>query len=178
MPSSAMIPCMSYQSSEGILLRAIPFRDFDAILTLFTPEGKVNMIKKGWQNRISPLTHVDFTCFAGRSDLLNCRSLSVLNPYLSLRKDLATLEAACEMAKAASDFSVPDQNYKETFQQLLKCFAGLPKANDPQTLVSWFRLYILESEGLLPEKLQPASDFRPDPQTQKEIKNLFNNYIR
>lgn len=156
---------MSYQTSEAILLRAIPYRDHDAILTLLTPNGKISVVKKGWQNGVSPLTHVDITYFVGRSDLYNCRSLSILNPHLSLRKSLATLEAACEMMKAAHAVSVPNQDFATIFHLLLQGFEQLPYCGDPQSLVDGFYLQLLEAEGLLP------------PNPPSNIKDLFYNSI-
>jgi len=163
---------MTYQISEGIILRATPFRDSDTVFTLFTPSGELSLFKKGGRSLISPLSHVEVNYFAGKGSLYTCRSLAVLNHHIALRKNLPTLETACEMLKAVRSVIVPEQDYNTTFRTLLKCLQWLPQASAPQTLISWFYLFLLHQEGLSapPGKF---SDFHPDPDRQREIKEMF-----
>lgn len=175
---------MSHQTSEGIILKAIPYRDFDAIFSVFTPEhGKVHLIKKGARKgeNLAPLTHIEFTYYVGKSDLYTCRSLSVVHHHLSLRKNLATLETACELLKAVEKIICPNQDRVSLFQKLLYCFQLLPHAETPKSVLAWFYLAILKDEGVLPSQEDPAVlDLVNNPvpltfsdETFKKIRHLF-----
>lgn len=167
---------MTYQSSEGIILHATPFRDFDTVFTVFTPSGKLSLIKKGGRNQISPLTHVEATYYIGKGGLYTCSHLATLNHHLSLRRNLPTLEAACEMVKAVRALLFPEQEYKNIFEKLLKCFQLLPHASDPSSIVSWFYLHLLEHEGLRPPSL-PLPE-HPGLPAQENIKLIFYKLIQ
>ena len=88
---------MKSYRTEGVILHAsLNFRDYDQILTVFTPdEGIVKFIVKrsltanGSIN--SPLTRVEFVYSKGKSDLLLCREISLLKMHLELRKKIEWL---------------------------------------------------------------------------------------
>ena len=107
---------MEVYRTEGIVLQSLNFQDYDRILTVFTRnEGIIKLIVKG-ANRVkqrggvvtAPLTHLEILYAKSRGELLKCSSLTLINANLDLRKNLSTLEAACEMTQAILSSQFPN----------------------------------------------------------------------
>lgn len=143
--------------SQGIIINALPFRDYDCILTLFTPEeGLIKLFiraayssKNGKGASITPLTAVDAVYSKGRGDFFTSHELSVANHHLDLRKDLATLNAACDMLQAISSTQQPGKAAPELYQLLTAYLQRLPSAPSPAAIACSFRLKLLRYEGIL-----------------------------
>jgi DNA repair protein RecO (recombination protein O) len=148
---------MEKLNTEGIVINAIPFRNYDCILTLFTPlDGLVKFFvrgayssKKGGGSGITPLSVVEVTYTKGRSDLYSCTEIAVINHHLSLRHNLGILEAACEMLRALSITQQPGKAAPELYQLLLMYLQKLPHFVLPQIISNSFKLKLLRYEGLL-----------------------------
>src|SRR5437016_2934336 len=97
-----------FQCVEGIILKVIPFGDYDQILSLFTAEaGLIKLIFKGSRSRrrglqgvCIPLTVVQVVYKEKNSELFSCHEMTLVEPYRFLRTDLAQLQAACDMLNA------------------------------------------------------------------------------
>lgn len=143
--------------TEGVVTQTIPFKDYDQIVTIFTPDfGLIKLMVKGaFRNRTrvkraaTPLTRVDFVFFEGRGDLKICQEISTVQHYTSLRNQFALLEAGCDLLKAIQQSQLEGRSAPALYQLLCFYLEKLPSVNDPAVLVNSFRLKILKYEGLL-----------------------------
>jgi len=148
---------MEKMRTEGVIVNAFAFKDFDRIIHVFTPDdGLIKLVvkgafstKQGKGNTSAPLTHVEVIYTAGNSELGLCREISVLNHFLGLRKQLPILQAACDMLQAVASTQQPGKASPALYQLLTAYLAQLPKAVDPQAILASFRLKTLRHEGLL-----------------------------
>jgi DNA repair protein RecO (recombination protein O) len=144
--------------AEGIVIKAVPFRDYDCILSVFTPtEGLLKLILKSVfrgkkpSGTTTPLSIVEAVYTKGRNDLHTCREINVTRHHLHLRQDFKVLEAACDLLKAIALTQLPEKAAPELYQLLLMYLEGLPVAADPLAIVSSFQLKLLRYEGILPQ---------------------------
>ncbi len=148
---------MEILSTEGVVAHALPFQEYDRILTVFTPgNGLIKLFvkgafsqKKGQGSSTAPLTQIEATCTKGRSELYNCRELDVLNSHLKLRQNLATLDAACDMLQTVLATQMPGKASPDLYQLFLAYLTRLPEASNPLAISTSFRLKTLRHEGLL-----------------------------
>ncbi|MBA3815242.1 MAG: DNA repair protein RecO [Parachlamydiaceae bacterium] len=141
---------------EGLIIKATPFQDYDRIISVLTPnEGLIKFFFKGSAaaknnnaSSTTPLTVVELIYSKGRSELLKCHEISILNHNLALRNNLAILETACDMLQVVNATQMPGKACSNLYQLLLTFLKNLPTAHDPATLGSSFRLKTLRSEGL------------------------------
>lgn len=144
-------------TSEGIIVKALPFRDYDCILTVFTPEqGLLKLVYKGAfrpkknTNTTSPLSLVEIVYTKGKSDLYTGREISVTSSQLPLRSNLKVLEAACDMLHAIAATQQPEKAAPELYRLLLMYLHALPRTRSPQALARSFHLKLLRYEGIYP----------------------------
>ncbi len=148
---------MSYTRVEGLIIREIPFQDYDRILSLFTPtEGLIKLfvkgsgrVKEGNSHRTAPLNIVEVVYTQGRTELYPCREITVINNQLQLRKNLSVLESACDMLQTILSTQLPGKSAPELYQLLLIYLRKLPEVGNPNILSTSFRLKTLRYEGLL-----------------------------
>lgn len=148
---------MEKTRAEGIVIRTLPFKDYDGILSLFTQdEGLIKLVVKGAFNSkngkgslTTPLSLVETIYTKGRSELYSCREIAMLNPHHNLRQNLATLEAACEMVHVIEATQLPGKVVPELYQLFLTYLKRLPEACDPACISTSFYLKTLNHEGLL-----------------------------
>lgn len=147
---------MQTYRTEGVILQACNFQDYDQILTLFThDEGIVKLIVKG-ANRpkqrggaiTTPLTRLEIEYSKGRNEIQKCQSLSLLNPHLNLRNHLPALEASCEIIKSIQRTQQPSVPAKNLYVLLNRYLEKIPDFNDPFILSASFMLKILRHDGL------------------------------
>jgi len=143
--------------TEGIILHALPFQDYDLILTLFTAEeGVIKLIvkralssSKSKATLTAPLTHVECLYTRGRSDLFKCQELSLINAHLRIREKLSTLEAACELIQAVLTSQPTHAPAPELYLLFKSYLEKLPSGVDPRAFTSSFYLKTLRHEGLM-----------------------------
>lgn len=145
-------------NTEGIVVNAIPFKNYDCILTLFTPlEGVIKLFvrgayssKRGGGSGITtPLSVVEVVYTKGRGDLCSCEEVAVINHHLPLRRNLGMLEAACEMLQVISTTQQPGKAAPDLYQLLLMYLNKLPQVIFPLAISSSFKLKLLRYEGML-----------------------------
>lgn len=159
--------------SEGVILKAIPFKEADQILTAFTPEGILKLFSRGSLSRrrgagsmTMPLQLVEFVYTRGKGELATCNEISMLNPFLGLRKKLAFLESAGGMSRALLSTQQSDEPAPLLYLLFLCYLESLPLAKDPSILASSMKLKILRHEGVL--ALEARCSF-----CQKHLKNIY-----
>ncbi len=148
---------MSEERSEGIVLRAIPHKESDRILTLFTPDrGVMSLYVRGLSrtrpalvNLTTPLCRAEFVFRKGRSDLYRFIDGTILDMHLSLRKSYSLLEIGGKMALTILNSQLPGKSAEGLYILLTSFLKVLPKASHPETLWATFQLKFLKAEGLL-----------------------------
>lgn|GEM_PF-477972 len=149
---------MAEQTLKAIVLRAIPFKDRQTILTLLSEErGIVSMIVKGLsKNRpnfiacSNPLCEAEFTFTEGRSELLSCREASVVDSHHALRKKYSFLEAGMQFAKIILHSQYPGKSSPALYALFSSFLKQIPSSDKAlPSLSSSFLLKVLKHEGLL-----------------------------
>jgi len=148
---------MTLLKTEGLILRSIPFKDYDQILTLYTPgHGLISAIvkaarsqKRGLSSAISPLNRVDLVFKKGKQELHSCRELSVLNHHLFLREKSDSIRVACEFAQAIRTSQLPEKPSPELYTLLIKMIERIPDSKSLSSLLTAFRLKVVRHDGLL-----------------------------
>lgn len=146
---------LTHYQTEGIVLHTTPFKEYDKILTLFTPRmGLLKLFAKGSkqgffaQNGLtSPLTIGEYLFTQGREGLHNLRDGAILSQNLALRNKLETLQAAEKLVQALYKSQWPGKSAPKLYSLLRLFLEKLPCTEDPQTLSSAFLLKILKHEG-------------------------------
>ncbi|NGX42711.1 MAG: DNA repair protein RecO [Chlamydiae bacterium] len=143
--------------TEGVILHALDFQEYDQILTVFSADqGLVKFIvkkahsihrKKGVTT--TPLTRAEFVYRKGNSDLLSCREISVIDQHLKLRKNLESLEAACGLIQAIQKSQFQGKPAPLLYQLLLRYLDAIPLFSSPEILEVSFRLKLVRHEGYL-----------------------------
>ena len=144
--------------TEGLILKTLPFQDFDSIITLFSPtEGLIKLFYKGaykskkgnTANAITPLTIVEVIYTKGRSDLYPCQEITALDHLLPLRQNLNLLNTACDLIKIIEQTQQPCEPAEPLYELLLTYLKKLPLAFSPTTIRVSFYLKLLRYEGFL-----------------------------
>jgi DNA repair protein RecO (recombination protein O) len=146
---------MALSKTEGIVLQTLDFKEYDQIVTVFTPLlGIQKFIYKGSGSAkkrkcasFSPLIRGEFVYQMKNSDLLVCRDLSVLSHFLSLRKNLECLEMACEMAKAVLATQLPGKPAPRLYLLFSRYLEELHLALRPKAFAASFLLKTLRHDG-------------------------------
>lgn len=151
---------MKEERLQAIILKAIPFRDKQSIITLLSKErGVVSMIVKGLNKTrphltacITPLAESEFIYREGRSDLLSCLDASLIDPHLALREKYSFLQTAMQLAKALLDTQYPAKPSTTLYILLSRFLKQIPLFGENiSTLKCCFILKLLKHEGLLPQ---------------------------
>jgi DNA repair protein RecO (recombination protein O) len=148
---------MTTHQSEGIVIQVVPFRDYDQIVTIFTPEhGTIKVIIKNRPSRqrkikstCTPLTGVDISWTEGKGELGRCEEIVTIRHYAALRTTLALMEAGCDLLRAIQRSQPVGKISPEIYLLLLYYMDKLPTIDNPDILLASFRLKILRYEGLI-----------------------------
>ncbi|MBA3957643.1 MAG: DNA repair protein RecO [Parachlamydiaceae bacterium] len=142
--------------SDGVVLNALPFQDFDLILTVFSlEEGIIKLIVKGAgrskqkRENITPLTCAEFVYSKGRSELFRSHEISIISHHLKLRQSLGHLEAACDLLHAIQNSQMEQTPAPMVYKLLMWSLDKIPLVPDPNQIAASFRLKLLRHDGLL-----------------------------
>ena len=145
-----------FLQSEGIILRATPFRDHDNILTLFTPEAGIIKLmlfgsrskRQNRQGLSMPLTKVEAIYRENSGEIFTCKELALIDPYSHLRQDLNFLEPACDLLQTVCCSQLTGKPAPLLYALLSSFLDKIPQALSPLALLVSFRLKLLFHEGL------------------------------
>lgn len=148
---------MSDAKSEGVVLKSIDFRDRSRIITLFTPdEGIVSLIVKGITRKKShlltlttPFTRGEYHYLVKKSSLYTFRDGTPLATHSEIRKSLAHIEVATEIASHLIASQVPGKAAEALYKLTLAYLEKLADFEDPTPLSASFLLKLLKVEGHL-----------------------------
>jgi len=158
-----------FEQAEGIILKVIPFRDYDQILTIFTHEqGIIKLIYKGSRSKrrgvqglCVPLTLVQVIYREKRGELFSCQEMTGMEFYHSLRHSLPCLEAACDCLKALERSQLVCKPSPMLYQLLCFYLDRMETITDPWVLALSFRLKLLMHDGLARFPFLCATCFQP-----------------
>ncbi len=142
-------------TTQGIIVKAVPYQDFHRIITLFTPDkGLLSLFvrgafKKGGGGSSTPLATVEVTYQEKATGLHACLEIDALDMRLAIRQNLPSLEAACHMLRTVQQSQVPEKAAPLLYQLLLFYLEKLPQTPCPAVLSTSFLLKTLRYEGLL-----------------------------
>lgn len=152
---------MTALRTEGILLRTLDFQDHHQIATLFSPDQgimklilKGNGRSKGSSSRISPLMQVECVYVPGKGELCKTVEISILNPLLSLRDRLVSLNAACDLAHTIISSQWPGKPSPLLYELLFYYLKKIPQIAQIQAALASFHLKVLKHDGLIGEHLE------------------------
>jgi DNA repair protein RecO (recombination protein O) len=141
---------------HAVVLRASPFKEYDRILTLFSPLGLMKLFVKGKKKQwlhyaalTSPLTEAEFHYTQGKKDLHRLTEGAILKQNLRIRERFESLVAAERMVQALLDSQWPGKAAPKLYQLFSLFLEHLPSGQDPSSLSSAFLLKIMRHEGLL-----------------------------
>lgn len=136
--------------SEGVIIQVVPYGEEHEVITYFGPLGLRSGLRK-WKQRKAPLQslcHYELAWKEGRGELVAIKEASLLDPYLSLRNRLETLEIGmrCLSALRHSQGAAASERLYLLLTTFLEKMSG---ARDPHTFLSAFYLKLLIHDGLL-----------------------------
>lgn len=139
--------------TEGLVLKAFDFQDYDKILTVFSQDlGLIKLVVKKANSKpfsVTPLTRAEFVITKGNSDLYKCHEISLVNGHLALRNSLQNLEAACDILQALMDTQPAQTAAPDLYALSVSYLRKMSDVGDPYMLAASFRLKILRHDGLL-----------------------------
>ena len=147
---------MSNHRTEGIILHTLRFKDYDQIVTLFTPEKGI--VKLFFKNALSskngkgalsaPLSQVEMIYREGQSDLFSCQEIAPIQQNLRLRNDLDKLDAAFKIIKIVHDSQMPHKPAPPLYKLLLMTLKRLETSPNCPTVAASFLLKLIRHDGL------------------------------
>ncbi len=146
-----------FHSTEGVILRVIPFRDYDQILSIFTADaGLIKVLYKGsrgkrqrGQGMTIPLTKVEVIYREKRGEIFSCHEMTLLDSFSFLRKKLLDLEVACDLVQALLASQFLGKSATQLYALLCFYLVKIPHTVNPWILATSFRLKLLKHDGLI-----------------------------
>ena len=142
-------------TTEGVVLRSLPYRDADKIVTIFSKEwGMMTCLAKGIcrgksreVNLTSPLCLGEFTLFKGRTSLFTLREGTIYSLHRAIRTSLLRLEVGQHFLSAILQrekrANIGDLTYP-LLKQYLKALCHFP---DPLLLQMSFDIKLMTAQG-------------------------------
>lgn len=148
---------MKEEKTEGIVLKTVPFKESDRILSLFTPDQGIislyvrNLSKKkpAFVNLTTPFCQAEYLFRKGRSDLHHFHDGTILDLHLPIRRSYRHLESAGKMLRAILKSQMPGKESPGLYHLLISYLKKLSETSFPETLWASFALKLLKYEGLL-----------------------------
>lgn len=136
---------------EGLILKSLPYRERDHILTVFSKEqGLVSLFSKRIKPHglNSPLTQAEFVIEQGKGELLPCREISLISSFYKIREKMESLESAFLLMRAILKSQFPQKPAPQLYELLIRYMNEIPNTRHPTTLSASFLLKVLRHEGL------------------------------
>ena len=148
---------MNERRVECIVLKTIPFKESDRILSLFTPDrGVMSLFVRGLSksrpsivNLTTPLCRGEFIFRKGRSDLHRFIDGTIMDMHLKLRRSYSHLECAGKMLNAISTSQMAGKAAPGLYALLASYLSHLSDFSECAAPWASFQLKLLLHEGLL-----------------------------
>jgi DNA repair protein RecO (recombination protein O) len=147
----------SYRA-QAIVLSHIEYGEADRILKLFTLEkGKISAIAKGVRKirsrkagHLEPFTHVNLFLAKGRNlDIIT--QAEMVDSFAGLRDNLERLAYASYVMEVLDRFTYEEGQNIGIFRLLANTLSRLEKQSNPETVVHYFELRLLDLLGFRPQ---------------------------
>jgi DNA repair protein RecO (recombination protein O) len=137
----------------GYVLRRVNYAEFDRILNLITPQGKIVAIAKGVRKEKSKLAGsievfslTDFNIHFGRSEFGLITGAKMQKHYKNIVKDLSKMEIAAMILKKIDRASENSDN-PEYFRILEQGLVGLDSGVSLKMIEAWFLMNLRRTTG-------------------------------
>lgn len=146
---------MEHHHSEGIILSAIKYRDYDQISTLFTlEEGLIQLFikraygkKEGYGTKCAPFVKAEHIYTKGRGDLYISHEISPLSFHLELRQTAERLAAAVALTQLVQQTQIPLKATPQLYHLFSHYLTALCTCDNPTHLTVSFRLKLMRHDG-------------------------------
>ena len=149
---------MGIIKTKGIIISESNMNDFDKMVTILTPNGKIGCSAKGARRPKSLLmAGTQFLCFgeyliyesASSYHINSCETIEV---FYSIRTDLDKLKYASHITKIINDVTYENQNTYKILQLYLNTLYMISQdAKDLEFILSVFKLRLLSILGFTPQ---------------------------
>ena len=144
-------------SVEGIVLRHADYRENDRMLTLLTPQGRVDALCRGCKRPKSPLMSASEVLVLGNYELVASKNHLLVagcllrDSFYDLRLDIERLSCAAYMANICEATVQPDENAQRPFLLLARALGYLSyHGYAPRAVLSAFLLHYAVAMGYKP----------------------------
>lgn len=142
---------------EGIVLRSSDYKDTQRLISVFSlTSGLLNLVVKRLSSRnashllsTSSFCKAQFVIKRGRSELISCLDVTLLDDHRELRKSYAHLCAAGDLVRAILTSQLPGKPSPDLYRLFQTYLKQIPTFEDLSSLAVSFQLKLLKHEGLL-----------------------------
>jgi len=148
---------------EAVVLRHSDWGEADRLLWLFTRQmGKVRAIARGARKprsrkagHLEPFTQVNLLLAQGREIWLVTQA-ETINAFAALRQDLNRWEYACYVVELLDRFTYEEGENRALYRLLVDTLSRLCLAADPQPVLRYYEVRLLDLVGFRPQLFQCA----------------------
>ena len=148
---------MKEEISEAIVLRSLPFKERERLLTLFSQkQGLLSLIIKKISSSSlnlftlsSPFCCAEYHFSKRNSDIFSFIDATVCDEHLFLREKYSHLETASAFAEAILSSQLPHKSTPALYALLKQFLRQIPHFEDPRPLIASFYLKVLKHEGII-----------------------------
>jgi len=148
---------------EGIVLHHTDWGEADRLLTIFTRElGKIKAVAKGVRKprsrkagHVEPFTRSSLLLARGR-DLFILTQAEAIEPYSRTKDDLVLLSYASYVIELLTNFTYEEEENRGLYRLLVNTLTRLNKGDDPNLLVHYYEVRLLDLVGYRPHLFRCA----------------------
>lgn len=148
---------MGILKTKGIVIAENNMNDYDKMVTMLTPNGKIGCVAKGARrNRSALMATTQFLCFGeyliyqGPSSY-HINSCEMIEIFYQLRTDLDKLKYAVHITKIINDVTDENQNTYKILQLFLNTLYVLAETDkDMELVISTFKIKLMCLLGFMP----------------------------
>lgn len=148
---------MGILKTKGIIIAENNMNDYDKMVTILTPNGKIGCAAKGSRRpKSTMMAATQFLCFGdymiyeGASSY-NLNSCEVIEVFYNIRTDLDKLNAAAYITKIINDVTDENQNTYKILQLFLNTLYMISETDkDLGFIISIFKLKLMCFLGFMP----------------------------
>ena len=145
-------------TTSAIVIHRSDWRDYDRMVTLFTPEyGRIDAVARGCRRPKSPLMNASDMFTAGEYQLLKVRDrytitqCRIQNSFFELREDYDRLVTGVYWLKLINEVIVSDEPNRALFDMTLRALAYLAHSGmDQALLTAMFKMQLWRITGFSP----------------------------
>ena len=156
-----------YQT-EAIIIKKTKLGEADRILTLYTPGlGKIQVVAKGVRRpksklsgHLELLTHSQVTLARGHNlDIIT--GGQTITGFLPLKTDLWLTSYGLYVIELVNQFTADHVEDENLFRLLLDTLQRLCQTNNPELLLRYFEIHLLEASGYRPQLQECVTCHQP-----------------